>query len=80
MACGTPVVTSNASSLPELAGADAFLVDPDDTKQLAAPIISLTIQEETHNEMAERAYRRAQKFSWQITARKTLQAYRDVIP
>ncbi len=79
MACGTPVVTTTASSLPELAGADAFLVDPDDTKQLAAPIISLTIQEDTHNEMAERAYRRAQEFSWQITARKTLQAYRDVI-
>ena len=78
MACGTPVVTTTAASLPELVGADAFQVDPDDTKHMAAPIISLTIQEDTHNEMANRAYRRAQEFSWQITARKTLQAYRDV--
>lgn len=78
MACGTPVVTTNVSSLPELVGADAFQVDPDDTKHLAAPIISLTIQEDTHNDMANRAYQRAQEFSWQITARKTLQAYRDV--
>jgi len=66
------------SSLPELVGADAFQVDPDDTKHMAAPIISLTIQENTHNDMANRAYQRAQAFSWQITARKTLQAYRDV--
>ncbi len=78
MACGTPVVTTNVSSLPELVGADAFQVDPDDTKHMAAPIISLTIQEDTHNEMANRAYQRAQEFTWQITARKTLQAYRDV--
>lgn len=79
MACGTPVVTSNVSSLPELTGAAAFSVDPDDTKEIAAPIISLAVQEETHNEMANRGYQRAQEFSWQITARKTLQAYRDII-
>lgn len=78
MACGTPVVTSNVSSLPELVGTAAFQVAPDDTKHLAAPIISLTIQESTHNEMANKGYQRAQEFSWQITARQTLQAYKDV--
>ncbi len=80
MACGTPVVTTNAASLPELTGADAFQIDPDDTRHMAGPIIALTIQEDTHNDMAERAYRQAQKFSWQKTAYQTLQAYRDVIP
>ena len=80
MACGTPVVTTNAASLPELTGADAFQIDPDDTRHMAGPIIALTIQEDTHNEMAERAYRQAQKFSWQQTACQTLQAYRDAMP
>ena len=78
MACGTPVVTTNAASLPELTGADAFQIDPDDTRHIAGPIIALTIQDDTHNDMAERAYRQAQKFSWQKTAYHTLQAYRDV--
>ncbi|MFQ5576171.1 MAG: glycosyltransferase family 4 protein [Anaerolineae bacterium] len=79
MACGTPVVTTTAASLPELAGAEAFMVDPDDTRRMASPIISLAIQDDTHTEMANRGYRQAQKFNWQITARKTLQAYRDVV-
>jgi len=78
MACGTPVVTGNVSSLPELVGSAAFQVDPDDTKHMASPIISLTIQESTHNDMANKGYQRAQEFNWQITARQTLQAYKDV--
>jgi len=78
MACGTPVVTGNVSSLPELVDTAAFQIAPDDTKSMASSIISLTIQENTHNDMANKAYQRAQKFSWQITARQTLQAYKDV--
>jgi len=79
MACGTPVVTSNTSSLPELVGAHAFQIDPDDTRHLASPIIALTIQEETHNDMANRGYQQALKFTWEKTAAQTLQAYRDVL-
>jgi len=75
MACGAPVVTTNAASLPELVGSAAFQVDPDDTKGLAAPIISLTIQENTHNEMANKGYQQAMQFTWQKTAAQTLQAY-----
>ena len=79
MACGTPVVTTNVSSLPELVGADAFQIDPDDTRRMASPMIALTIQEETHNDMANRGYQQAAKFTWQKTAEQTLQAYRDVL-
>ena len=79
MACGTPVVTSNTSSLPELVGPDAFQIAPDDTRHLASPIIALTIQEETHNDMANRAYQRAMEFTWDKTAAQTLQAYRDIL-
>ncbi len=79
MACGTPVVTTNSASLPELTGADAFQVDPDDTRHMAAPIIALTLQEDTHNDMANRGYQQALQFSWQKTAFQTLQAYKDVL-
>ncbi len=79
MACGTPVVTTNRSSLPELVGADAFQVDPDDTRHLASPIIALAIQEETHTDMAERGYQQALTFTWARTAEQTLTAYRDVL-
>ena len=78
MACGTPVVTTNVSSLPELVGPHAFQIAPDDTKHLASPLIALTIQEETHHDMANRAYQQAARFTWEQTARQTLQAYRDV--
>ncbi len=79
MACGAPVVAANAASLPELVGSAAFQLDPDDTKGLAASIISLTIQENTHNDMATKGYRQAQQFTWQKTATQTLQAYKDVL-
>jgi glycosyltransferase involved in cell wall biosynthesis len=79
MACGTPVVTTNVSSLPELCGPNAFQVDPDDTRHLASPLIALTIQEETHNDMANRGYEQAEKFTWPKTAQQTLQAYKDVL-
>jgi len=78
MACGTPVVTTDVSSLPELAGSAAFSVSPTDTRHMAGPIIALTIQEDTHNDLANRGYQQAQQFSWQKTALQTLQAYRDV--
>jgi glycosyltransferase involved in cell wall biosynthesis len=79
MACGTPVVTSNVSSIPELAGPAAFQVDPNDTKYIAAPLIRLCTEEETNDEMIERGFAQVEKFSWEKTARQTLQAYRDVV-
>jgi glycosyltransferase involved in cell wall biosynthesis len=77
MACGTPVVTTNAASIPELAGPAAFQLDPSDTKHMAAPIIRLCTEEESNDEMIERGFDQVEKFSWDKTARETLQAYRD---
>jgi glycosyltransferase involved in cell wall biosynthesis len=77
MACGTPVVTTNAASIPELAGPAAFQLDPNDTKHMAAPIIRLCTEEESNDEMIERGFAQVEKFSWQKTAAETLQAYRD---
>jgi glycosyltransferase involved in cell wall biosynthesis len=79
MACGTPVVTSHAASLPELAGAAAFQIDPDAPRQLAASIIALCVQENLHDEMHEKGLVQAARFTWEKTARETLTAYRHVL-
>ncbi len=79
MASGAPVVTSNAASIPELAGPAAFQIDPDDSKHIAAPIIRLCTEEKSRDEMIERGFAQVEKFTWQKTAEQTLQAYRDVV-
>jgi glycosyltransferase involved in cell wall biosynthesis len=79
MACGTPVVTSNVSSLPELTETAAFQIDPDDPRQMSAAIIALCVQETLHYEMREKGLRQAARFSWKKTARETLSAYQDVL-
>ena len=79
MACGTPVVTSNVASLPELAGTAAFQIDPDDSRQLGAAIISLCVQEDLHAEMHEKGLVQAARFTWEKTARETLAAYHHVL-
>lgn len=79
MACGVPVVTTNAASIPELAGPAAFQLDPNDTKHMAAPIIRLCTEEESRDTMIERGFAQVEKFSWQKTAQETLQAYRDAL-
>jgi len=79
MACGTPVVTTNATSIPELAGAAAFQLDPSDTKHMAAPIIRLCTEEESNDEMIERGFAQAEKFSWTKTAQQTRQAYQSAL-
>lgn len=79
MACGTPVVTSDATSLPELAGAAAFQIDPNDPRQLGAAIIALCVQESLHAEMRTRGLAQAARFTWDKTARQTLQAYRHAL-
>jgi glycosyltransferase involved in cell wall biosynthesis len=79
MACGTPVVTTNATSIPELAGPAAFQLDPNDTKHMAAPIIRLCTEEAAVDELVNRGLDQAAKFTWQKTAEATLQAYRDAL-
>jgi glycosyltransferase involved in cell wall biosynthesis len=79
MACGVPVVTTNAASIPELAGPAAFQLDPRDTKHMAAPIIRLCTEEESRDEMIERGFSQVEKFSWPKTAQETLQAYRMAV-
>jgi glycosyltransferase involved in cell wall biosynthesis len=75
MACGVPVVTSSAASLPEVVGEAAFAVDPDDERQMAGAIISLLIQDDFAAEMKQKGLQQAAEFSWEKTATETLLLY-----
>lgn len=78
MACGTPVVCSNAASLPEVVGDAAITVDPHDTEALAEAIKRVLSDPELAQEMREKGLGRAKQFTWEDTARKTLAVYRQV--
>ena len=72
MACGTPVLCSNVSSLPEVAGDAALLVDPLDVKSMAEAMNRLLQDEGLRSQLVERGYRQVRQFSWERCARETL--------
>lgn len=74
-ACGTPVVTSNVSSLPEVAGEAAILVDPTDTKAMAEAIWQALSDKQLRRELVERGFRRAKDYSWERSAQLLRQTF-----
>ena len=76
MQCGTPVVTSNTSSLPEVVGDAGVLLAPDDRDGLCQAMLDLHRQPDLRAGFAERALRRAQLFSWDRNIRDTAAVYR----
>ncbi len=78
LACGAPLVTSNASSLPELVGDAAFTVDPDDVQALAGAIVACLVDRGLAAELGRRGPEQAAQFTWARTARETLAAYEGV--
>ena len=79
MACGTPVVTSNVSALPEVAGAAAELVVPTQVESIAEGLWRLLASPQRRAELRHLGLQRARAFTWQRTAELTLAAYRQVI-
>lgn len=77
MACGTPVVSSNGGSLPEVAGDAAIMVDPDDVEGFAAGIIEVLTNPEVADKMQKDGYKQAKKFTWKKAAEETLKVYRE---
>jgi glycosyltransferase involved in cell wall biosynthesis len=77
LACGTPMITSDISSLPELLGDAGFAVDPDDAQGLAGAILACLVDESLTAELRKRAIGQAARFSWAQTARQTLDAYAE---
>lgn len=78
LACGTPVVCSRTSSLPEVAGDAALYFDPDSAAELAAQLQRVWTQAGLRAELRAAGLRRAAAFSWQQTAALTLIQYREV--
>ncbi len=73
MACGTPVVTSNTSSLPEVAGDSAILVDPNNVSMIAEAVASILTDSRLRSRLIKSANLRVQQFSWLSAAQKTLE-------
>jgi glycosyltransferase involved in cell wall biosynthesis len=75
MAAGTPVVTSNVSSLPEVVGDAALLVDPMDAGAIADAMARLLTDDALHSELSRRGPARAREFSWDIAAQQVHAVY-----
>jgi len=75
MACGTPVVAANNSSIPEVVGDAAILVDASDVKAIAEAMTQVLTDMNLRHELRERGLQRAQMFSWERCARETLTVY-----
>lgn len=78
MSCGTPVITSNSSSLPEVVGDAGLMVAPNDVDGFAAAILHLLRDRELRETLRARGLERARLFSWYTTAERTLAAYEAV--
>jgi glycosyltransferase involved in cell wall biosynthesis len=78
MASGTPVVTSNVSSLPEVAGDAAILVDPYDPNAIADGIYTVLTDERLRHEMRAKGLARARQFSWETSVRRVREIYQEV--
>jgi glycosyltransferase involved in cell wall biosynthesis len=79
MACGTPVITSTASSLPEVAGDAAWLVNPADIGELASSMTAILGDPALAARMRDAGIRQAARFSWAQTASATVEVYREVL-
>jgi glycosyltransferase involved in cell wall biosynthesis len=78
MACGTPVVVSNTSALPEVVGDAALLVDPQEVDEVTVAMWRLLSDRELRQQMREKGLKRARLFSWRKAAEETLQIYRGL--
>ncbi len=75
MACGTAVVTSNISSLPEVAGDAAILTNPFEPEEIAQALAKVALDETLRGELMRMGKERAKTFSWRRTAEETLKVY-----
>lgn len=78
MACGTPVITSNTSSMPEIGGKDAALINPESCDEIAAMMLKIENNSDFRNEVINNGLERAKLFSWKNTATNLLKLYEEV--
>ncbi|MCY3575442.1 MAG: glycosyltransferase family 1 protein [Chloroflexi bacterium] len=78
MHCGTPVIASSSSSLPELVGDCGILVDPLDTRAIAAAMRRISEDAELRSELGAQGQKRAQRFNWESAAAQVLDAFAEL--
>jgi glycosyltransferase involved in cell wall biosynthesis len=79
MACGTPVVASRAASLPEVGGDAALYFDPADPEELAFQLERVLESNELRVTMRNKGMQRAKRFSWEVSARRHIELYNQVL-
>jgi len=79
MACGTPVITSNVSSLPEVAGDAAIMVDPYDIDAITDAIQRVLDDNTLRDRMIQAGFEQASKFTWEKSARQLHEIYMQVL-
>ena len=78
MACGTPVITSNTSSMPEIGGKDAILINPEKPEEISEKMLLLEKDDQFYKKQEDYGVKRAQLFSWRQTAEQLLFVYEKI--
>jgi len=78
MSCGTPVIGSNITSIPEVIGNAGILINPYDMSSLITALGNLLNNETLRTELSKKGYERSKNFSWEKTSRKTLEIYTKI--
>ncbi len=78
MACGTPVVASRASCVPEVAEGASIMIDPDDTEELASALEQALCNPELRTQLIDKGLERARQYTWEHAATSLLEVYRRV--
>lgn len=79
MACGTPVITSNISSLPEVAGDAAILINPYHIEEIIAAMKIIINDSETRKQLSEKGLKRANQFTWEKTGLATVEVFKKYL-
>lgn len=79
MACGCPVVTSNVSSLTEIAGEAAYFVDPESVASITKGVATVFMDESLAEKLSKAGFLQSKKFSWKKTANETVKAYEKAL-
>lgn len=78
MRCGTPVITSNTSSMPEVSGNAAYIIDPFKPDEITNAMIEIVNNQDLRKELVEKGLKQAEKFSWANMAKEVLELYQTV--
>jgi glycosyltransferase involved in cell wall biosynthesis len=79
MACGTPVVSSNKTSLPEILGDAAIYFNPNNPEEMAEKMKLVLTDKKLYNELKEKGFKQIEKYSWEKMGRETIEIYRKIL-